>query len=130
MNRILESYKSDLELRGHAKTTIESELSVAELFTKFLNGIPQDIEKDDLKRYLSHLRSRNLRQGSIGHYFSAVNTFLDFLLEEGVINNNPAPHIRKRYLNSYKAEKRERRIISVKDAVHLVNSIVSPTTKL
>jgi integrase/recombinase XerD len=124
-DQLIESFRSDLRLKGQAQNTVYGYSRQVGRFIQFLYGKPiSELDKDDLKNYLAHLRTLGLEYQSISLYFSSLSSFFDFLQEEDIIKENYIRSIRKRYLRPYKRERNERRIISVKDAIRLVNSII------
>lgn len=127
---ILESFKSDLELRNQSDDTIKIDIWSANQFINFLGDKQlNQTSKDDLKRYLAHLRSRKLKPLSLNRIFSCLSVFYDFLVEEGIVDTNLVKPVIKKYLRGYKQEQNERRIISVKEAINLVNSIIDTRDK-
>lgn len=131
-DQLLEGFRSDLQLKGQSEATISIYSWQIEKFAKFLDGSTMDfsmIDKEDIKSYLAYLRSKNIKHKSISLYFSGLSSFFDFLEEEGLITTNLVRPVRKRYLKVYKTEKNERKIISIKDAIRLVNSILDTRDK-
>jgi integrase/recombinase XerD len=125
---LVQQFQEDCRVRGLAKDTCESYPAYVQALAIFIQ--PEtllDINKNDLKSYLSYLRlEKKLRQTSIERMFSALATFYDHLIEEDLISINPVRSVQKRYLRAYKDtdESQMRRIISVEDSAKLVNSIL------
>ncbi|MCZ7406361.1 MAG: tyrosine-type recombinase/integrase [Candidatus Methanoperedens sp.] len=127
---ILDDFRVDLKLRNQAKTTIKTDLWNAKKFIEFLEDKPiTEANKEDIKRYLAHLRAKGLKQLSISRMFSCLSVFFDYLVEAEIRPDNPVLYVRKRYLQAYKIEKNERHIISIKEAIQLVNSIIDTRDK-
>ena len=101
---------------------------IASSFCRWLESKDSDvnsINKALLKEYLIYLREdRQLRHDSIKHIFSHLNTLYDYMEDEGIIETNPIPAFRKRYLATYKNEDapQQRKLISIEDASMLVAS--------
>lgn len=121
---LLERYTADMELRGHALTTIRSETYRIRDYLTWLNKDPAMVSRDDLKAYLQLLRKENQKSASIRKTFSTINVFYDWLEEEGIANANPVRSIRKKYLQSHKPDSEERQIINIEDAARMVAATI------
>jgi integrase/recombinase XerD len=71
---------------------------------------------------------------TISRYFSAIQSFYEFLEIEDYIDKSPLPKFRKRYLKEYKKNRSHngtsrRKIISIEEMSMLVNSIMDPRDK-
>jgi len=124
---LLEGYKADLELRGHAKSTIDGEVFRVRCYLEWLDARGQDpvkVSRDDLKAYLALRRSEGKRTATLQKIFSTLTTFYDWLEDEGLSSANPVRAVRKKYLRSYKKDSEERQIISVEDAAGMVAATI------
>jgi len=121
---LLESYRADLELRGHAQTTQSSEIYRIRDYLAWIDKDPSSVTRDDLKAYLQFLRTEKQKSATIGKTFSTINIFYDWLEEEGLISANPVRAIRKKYLQSYKPDSEDRQIISIEQAAQMVASTI------
>jgi len=70
-----------------------------------------ELTKDNLKSYLSAIRSQTNRPEGLSHgrlkgIFSALNSMMEFLIYEEKTMHNPIPSFRKRYMKTYKNENR------------------------
>jgi integrase/recombinase XerD len=92
---------------------------------------PYNVDKSDLKAYLSSLRQRGLKQASIEKAFTALSSFYTYMVDEELISSNPVASFKRRYLRKYKGENASetRQIISVEQASLLVNSTLSSRDK-
>jgi integrase/recombinase XerD len=132
MNNTLELWREDLKLRGLAPSTITNHIDQVSIFLNFLDGTKiEKAQTEDFKAFLADLRNREYRTSSISRVFSALSTFYDYLQDNGQVQRNPIPAIRKRYLRSYKvgSDRDERRCISVQEASKLVNTILDSRNK-
>jgi integrase/recombinase XerD len=95
-------------------------------FLSTLSKSPIEVDRSDLKAFLSVLHDRNLKQTSIDKAFSGLSSFYEFLAEEQMVASNPVQPFRKRYIRTYKEQRSEdiRQLISVEDASRLVSSIL------
>jgi integrase/recombinase XerD len=83
----------------------------------------------DLKQFISYLKKeRKNSMKRVSNYFSALSSFYDYLLTEKIVETNPIPPVRKRYIRSYKKNGSlvARQLISVDDMAMLINSILDP----
>lgn len=123
---VIKGFYDDCRLRKFS--TSRQYAQIASSFCRWLESRESDIysiSKPLLKEYLIYLREdKQLRHESIKHIFSHLNTFYDYLEDEGIIETNPIPAFRKRYLSRYKNEDtpQERKLISIDDASMLVAS--------
>lgn len=124
-NDILSAYRQDLELQGMAPDTIRIYPNYVGLFQDWLkNKSLEDAGRADFKDYIAYLRAEDLKVKSIRLYFSALNSFYNFLMEEGLIGSNPVQGIAKRYLRQYKDPATERRALTVQEAQKLLSAIL------
>ncbi|OPX77809.1 MAG: putative tyrosine recombinase XerC-like protein [Methanosaeta sp. PtaB.Bin039] len=125
---LVDDYLSDCEIRGMAKDSIPRYRSTLGIFQAFMVGRGSEIQEADgqsLRDFIEYLRKeRRTTQKTIETYFSVLSSFYDFLAFEGVIDKNPVPPIRKRYLKRYKdnGPRHERQLITVEDAGRLVRA--------
>jgi integrase/recombinase XerD len=123
---LIRDFYDDCKLRKFS--TARQYMQIASSFCRWLeskNSNVNSISKPLLKEYLIYLREdRQLRHDSIRHIFSHLNTFYEYLEDEGLTGTNPIPAFRKRYLASYKNEDtpQQRKLISIEDASALVAS--------
>ena len=121
---LLNSFEDDCRLRGMKFYQVQ--VCYIREFLNMLSKSPTEVDRLDLKAYLSVLHNRNLKQTSIDKVYSSLSSFYEFLLEEQMIAANPVRLFRKRYIRTYKEQKAVdiRQLISVMDAAKLVNSIL------
>jgi len=58
--------------------------------------------KPHLMTFLESRQSAGYSYKTLKFHFTALNSFFEFLIDEGIINNNPVPSFRARYLTRYK----------------------------
>jgi integrase/recombinase XerD len=92
---------------------------------------PNNVNRDDLKDYLSFLQQRGLKQASIDKALSCLSSFYAFMVDDELISSNPIIPFRRRYLRKYKADNTSevRQIIDVEQASLLVNSTLNSRDK-
>ena len=93
MNIYIEKYLNELEFtRKLSKNTI---LSYKDNLTNFYNYFKNKdiltLKKSDIIKYLESLD--NLKDTSLAHYFTVINNFYNFCLENDYLNNNPCEDI-------------------------------------
>ena len=131
---LIEEFCEDCRLRNMTDESIRRYKSCLQIFAKFLadRGVRVvDVDKKDLKAFLSFLRQRGVKYKTLENYFSALSSFYDFLVFEELVDRNIVLPFRRRYLRRYKddCDDPERKIISVEEMSKLVNSILDPRDK-
>ncbi len=126
---IINGFMQDCILRRFAKHTIESYKSVLNSFTSFLHKKGKDllnVDKNILKDYIAYLVGKNYAHKTIKYHLSALSTFYDYLVYEGLIEKNYVLDIRRRYLRYYKNDIRssQRKLISIEEMAYFINSIM------
>jgi integrase/recombinase XerD len=92
----------------------------------------QDVDTSTLRNFLTLLKDeRKLTHKTIKNYFTALSTFYDYLVTEGLAQSNIILPFRRRYLRRYKDgyDSHERQIITVEEMSRLVNSALDPRDK-
>jgi integrase/recombinase XerD len=137
---LITEYLDDAEVIGLTSNSIANYRSCLKVFARFISKNLTGVGMDDLKLFKRHLeKERRNRYGdlyapaSIDRYFSAIQSFFEFLEFEGHIESNPMKCFRKRYLRDYRRKKNDgkykRKLISVQEMSMLVNSIMEPRDK-
>lgn len=106
----------------------------AQEFCNFLEGRgkePARVSREDLKAFLLVIRGRNMKSSSQERVFSILGQFYEYLLGEELVQSNPIPQFRRRYLRQFKEDngKEPRQLISVDQAAMFINSILSGRDK-
>lgn len=135
MEELIRDFLSDCQLRDMTSGTIMNYKSNLRIFFSFLkeNQVSVvDVDFQILREFLGYLK--NVRHDSmkrISNYFSALSSFFDYIVIEGMVGGNPVPPVRKRYLRNYKkfAPQGHRRAISVEEMAMLIYSILDPKYK-
>ena len=129
--RLLEEFVLDAELQGLSDGTITTYRSQLAYFLRWLDGDVRVVGRDELKRFLSHLKhdrtamdgSTGLSASTLNSYFSALNSFYAFLRYEDIAEENPVPNFRTRYLDTVQhSTTPERQLISVEEMSMLVQA--------
>lgn len=129
-SQLINDFKEDCRLRDMTYDSIRSYISELRIFSKFLKQNKYDILKINnniLEDFLKYLRDeRKNSQSRIENYFSALNSFYDFLLYKNYVEKNIILPFRKRYLKRYKNSKPPaiRKLISVEEMSIFINSII------
>ncbi|MRR13902.1 hypothetical protein EG833_00400, partial [archaeon] len=129
---LIQRFHEDCELRGMV-STMEYIYRVKK-YCAFLDARGKTlltVGRDDMKSFLSQLKARDLKYGSIKRIYTCVSAFYEFLIAEELVEYNPIVPFRKYYLRRYKNgnDSESRKLISVEDASRLVNSILDSRDK-
>lgn len=128
---LIPAFLSDMSARRLAPQSVKTYCWILQDYEHFLKDKPlESATRVDLKAYMDLLRARPCSHKTASCYFTALQSFYDFLLFEEIIDKNPVEAVRKRYLQSYKAQKgHTHQLISVEDAARLVDSMVDIRNK-
>jgi len=135
VERLIVDFLDDCQLRDMAPGTVVNYRSNLRIFSSFLKERNISIKKVDfrvLREFLDYLKNeRGDSMKRVANYFSAISSFFDYIIVEGIVSGNPVPPVRKRYLRSYKKQAPQgfRRAISVEEMAMLVYSILDPKYK-
>jgi integrase/recombinase XerD len=134
--KLIREYVNDCRIRNFTESVSIRYAGRVRDFGAFLSErgkVFETVAKEDLVDYVSYLRNeRKIKAVTLGNYFSALNSFYDFLLYHERIGVNLVPVIRKRYLYQYKKDEgknKRRKVISVKEMSDFLNSILSVRDK-
>ena len=118
----LTKFELDCRTRGYAERTIESYVGHIRYFLKQY-GINNDV--NNFERFLIHLRDdMEFSLSTVSHYFASLGAFYDYLEYEHMVDYNPIPKFRRRYLRHYKRHHRPetRQLIKVEQMAELINT--------
>jgi len=130
-------YASDIDL---GKRTIENYKSCLQIFDNFVDKTLINIDISDLVRFKRHLEKQKNQYDkpyspkTIAKYFSALQSFYEFLELDEYIDTNPMPKFSKIYLKRLRKKARsngssDRKLISVEEMSMLINSVMDPRDK-
>ena len=124
---LVQRFEEDCNLRGMVSTV--DYIYRAKEYCTFLESrgkTPLNVGREDLKAFLSQLKARELKFGTIKRVYTCVSAFCEFLIAEELVEYNPILPFRKYYLRRYKNDNdsESRKLIGVEDASRLVNSIL------
>lgn len=121
MNRYVEKFIAYLDIeKNYSKHTLLNYKIDLEEFFVYIQDTP--IEKVDyfqLRRYLGHLRTRELKTRTLARKLSALRSLFKFLFREGLIKKNPST-----LLMTPKLDKKLPQFLSEADATRLVEASV------
>jgi tyrosine recombinase XerC len=103
MDRYIGKFLTYLEIEKNASrhTLLNYHIDLKQ-FRKFISGKEvQDIDRLDIRKYLSFLKGKNLKKRTVGRKLSTFRSFFRFLLREGYLKFSPVSGI-----SSPKLEKR------------------------
>lgn len=92
MSHPIPKFLSYLEIeKNYSDHTILNYKIDLEEFFDFLKGISfKDIDYPVLRRYVAHIRARNLKPRSVARKLSCLRSFFKYLHREGIVDKNPA----------------------------------------
>jgi integrase/recombinase XerD len=128
-NNLIKQYITDCQLRNFSDQTIESYKSTMHLFSEYIqkkNKGLLEIDKDTLRSYISYLISIDISYKTIENRFSTFASFYDYLVYEGLLENNIVLNIRKRYIRQYKKNNHngnKRKLIDLETMSRFINLI-------
>lgn len=95
MNRYVEKFKDYLTVeKNYSAHTVRNYRVDLEEFFKFSPAEKiEDIDYLTVRKFLAHLRSRNLSKRSVARKISSLRTFFRFLQRDGYVKNNPASSV-------------------------------------
>ena len=133
---LIAAFVRDCKLRSFSSETIVSHKSILRIVSRFLNRGDLNLtclNRSTLKALLEYLLEHKFSHKTLENYFTALSTFSDYLVYEGVIKSNDVLPFRKRYLRQYKNggsnSDSQRKLISVEEMSMLINSILDPRDK-
>jgi len=133
---LVEMFLEDCQIRGLTQRTIDNYASNLKTFFNRVKRPALRIDLSELRRFLTWLRDeRDLADSTISMYYSALQSFYEYLEFEGYTEGNPVPRFRRRYLSFLRRNKRgssgnsERQLISIDDMRRLIDSIMKPRDK-
>jgi site-specific recombinase XerD len=94
---IMEIFKEYLTIKGHSKSTIQGMILTAQRFTAWLEQESTpcgDIRYADVLAYIQTFKQQGIKQKTQNTYIASIKKYLDHLVEQGVMSNNPAEHIK------------------------------------
>ena len=138
-DKLIKEYLLDIRCTNLTESTVLNYSSCLKEFIGFFGKSLLDVDISDLKSfklYIENKRNRynnSLSPSTVSRYFTAIDSFFEFLEFEELIDKSPLPKFRKRYLKDYKKKKysgdSRRKIISIEEMSVLVNSIMDPRDK-
>ncbi len=121
---LIENFISDCRARGLTPHSIETYKSNVKSFLHACKD-PCTVHIEDLRTFLNNLRDRGLSGSTLKGYFAALSAFYDYLVFEGIIQNNPVISFKKRYLSRIKDQHNTRQLISIQEMQLLIKAAKS-----
>lgn len=91
-----ESFFLAQEVEGKSERTIELYEQSLKFFERFLLGKnPLEVEGNDIRRFIFHLKDKNYAKGTIYNHIKELRVFYRFLTEERLIEKNPTESIKQ-----------------------------------
>ncbi len=109
--------KLSVEKNYSEHTLLNYGLDLGEFFVFFGNDDVKAVDYPALRRFLAHLRAKNLRPRSVARKLSALRSFFKYLQREGVVAKNPAA-----LLQTPKLDKTLPHFLTEQDAVRLMEA--------
>jgi len=133
--QLIELFKEDCHIRDCSNGTIDSYISILNLFSNFLKKKGYSlltVDREILKDYISDLRKDGIDQKTIKNRFSALSSLYDYAVYEGFLEKNVVLDIRKRYLKQYKENNNNdsrRKLITIAQMAHFIEIILDTRDK-
>ncbi|MDD5292332.1 MAG: tyrosine recombinase XerC [Candidatus Omnitrophica bacterium] len=124
MDRLIEKFLRYLEIERNASshTVLNYKIDLVE-FKKFLQDKPiEGVDYLSLRKYLAHIKERNLGNRTISRKLSCLRSFYKFLFREGLIKNNPVL-----MLSSPKQDKMLPHFLTEEEMAKLIEAPVTDT---
>ena len=95
MKRYIDKFKNYLALeKNYSVHTIKNYFIDLNEFSEFLSGKNvQDVDYLTVRKFLAHLRQRQISKRSVARKLSALRTFFRFLQRDGYTKNNPVASV-------------------------------------
>lgn len=137
---LINLYLEDMQCKLLIKRTVENYKSCLKIFSKIIVKPLTEVDTKDLRGFLLILKNKKNRNNNdysfstISRYFTAIDSFYEFLEMEGYIEKNYMKQFRKRYLSSLNKKRyanggSKRKLISIEEMSMMVNSIIDPRDK-
>jgi len=129
------SFEEDCAARNMTHESIRRYISAIRILGNYCEEQRIDIihiDDDDLLLFLKYLREgRKNSPKTVMNVFNSLSAFYEFLVYRRIIQRNPIPPIRKRYIRSYKKDNMriEKRLLSVEEMAHLISIVMSTRDK-
>lgn len=111
---MLSKLKTELQIRGFSERTIKSYLFHNHKFLEFIEKQPDDINSDDIKKYMAFLMAEKKQKStSVNLALSALRFFYDEMMKKGLFVDIKAP----------KNEKKLPTVLSKDEISKMINSL-------
>lgn len=119
---ILQKHALDCEIRGFCKTTTSTYKGHIKHFLATIQD-PLQVSNDELRQVMEDLHTKKYHSSTFAGYWAAVNDFYKFLEYEDLIEHNPIPRFRERYLPRIlkMSDAEERQYINTEDMRRLIH---------
>ena len=127
------SFLEDCRSRGLTKHTIDTYRSNVSTYLDFVED-PLNVDTPQLRNFLDYLRDdmvytvgktrkKGVSPRTLSAYFSAISSYYDYLIYENILNKNPIPPFRRRYLANNRPKtngENTRQLISTDEMAKLI----------
>ncbi len=117
----IERYLTELQRRNQSVHTVRNYRTDLERFAEYFTPAPDEWDVLGFREWLGHLYEQELDTITIRRKLAVVRSFFRFLMQEGVVQNNPA-----RLVRTPKAPKRLPRVPSEEQVIACVDAINEP----
>ena len=94
---MLSKLETELKIRGFSPQTIKSYLFHNRRFLEFHGKTPEEVEKEDIKKYMAHLMSeKKLRPSSVSLAMSSLRFLHDEMMGKGLFTDIKMPKLEKK----------------------------------
>ena len=118
---MLDKLKTELEIRGFSKRTVDTYLFHAKKFLGFVKKEPVSVTEDDAKKYIAYLMTElKYKPSSINLALSSIKFFYNEILQNKAFNAVKAP----------KPEKKLPTVLTKDEVKKLLNAVKNPKHRL
>ena len=118
---IIRDYNYYLRMeRAMSQNTVASYCSDVEHFISFYSGRPEDIQSGDIEEYLQSLDFLSKR--SLARMLSSLRSFCTWLVQEGILKDNPCDKVDGPKLGKYLPE-----VLSVEEVDSIISTVDTST---
>ena len=121
MKKLLDKLKTELEIRGFSRRTVDSYLYHNKKFLGFVKKEPNNIDENDAKRYIAYLMAElKYKPSSVNLALSSIKFFCNEILRNKAFNAVKAP----------KPEKKLPTVLTKDEIKKLIGAVKNPKHKL
>jgi integrase/recombinase XerD len=116
---MLDKLKTELEIRGFSKRTVDSYIYHNKRFIEFVKKEPDNINEEDAKTYIAHLMSnKRYKPRSVNLALSSLKFFYNEILQNRAFNAVKAPKLEKKLPTVLTKEEMKKLLTAIENPKH------------